>query len=267
MVIESVPLFMKASSKSEDLLALLFWGIDILIRPTQRNILQSFESWDYQNRLRAQLRQLQRAKLLERHGTGKGRTCHLSELGRLHAGGGVDPVQRWQRRWDGKLRLFIFDLPSRNGRLRVRLWRLLRSERFGYLQLSVWISPDPMDTAFLPLRDFKLTPDSVTVMEASPVAPDTNNDIVKSAWDFALINRRYQTAMELAVKGCKLAESSTTQTAQLSHWLSLEREAWFAAAAVDPFLPQALLPANYLGREAWEQRQATFRLLARRTVA
>src|SRR5438093_11879427 len=132
---------MSQFSNSEDWLTLLLYGLDILLAPRPHKILQSFEWWDYQKRLKPQLRSLERAKLLQQRGTGKDRTFHLTAHGQLRACGGVDPVQRWQVPWDGKWRILIFDLPVQSASLRVKLWRWLRSERFGFLQQSVWISP------------------------------------------------------------------------------------------------------------------------------
>ncbi len=254
---------MKTMSKSEDLLALLFWGLDLLARPSPHNILQSFESWNYQNRLRPQLRQLERARLLARRGSNSAWTYHLTEQGRAAACGGVDPVQRWRRAWDGKWRLLLFDLPSRNHQLRARLWRWLRVERFGYLQNSVWVSPDAVDETCLPLERLKLTPESFTIIEGTPVAPDSDAKIVTGAWDLAAINRHYQRAIELAAEGRELAGRPQITPVLLRQWLAAERDAWLTAISFDPLLPGTMLPQGYLGRDAWNQRQAAFIALAR----
>jgi hypothetical protein len=42
----------------------------------------------------------------------------------------------------------------------------------------------------------------------------------------------------------------------LRRWAADEREAWLAAVQSDPLLPERLLPAEYLGRRAWERRKA-----------
>ena len=249
-------------SKSQDWLALLSYGLDLLVTPTPRKILQSFEEWDYQNRLRPQLKQLHRAKLLERAGRERNATCHLTERGRLAAWGGVDPTQRWQRAWDGHWRLLLFDLPASDRQLRLRLWRWLRSQRFGYLQNSAWISPDPVDESHFPLQHLKLKPETVTILESRPVHPGSDAGLVTASWDFALINRLYQEALHLAKQGVKLARNPAATPAQLRQWLAAERETWLSAIAGDPLLPNSLLPAEYLGRAAWQRRQAVFRDLA-----
>jgi DNA-binding transcriptional regulator PaaX len=160
--------------------------------------------------------------------------------------------------------LLLFDLPARDTKLRLRLWRWLRGHRFGYLQLSIWLTPDAMDEACCPLQNLNLTPESFTVIEGRPVAPDSDADIVMGAWDFAAINQRYQRAIDVASAGRELAEDRQVPPAKLRKWLAMEREAWLAAVSLDPLLPQALLPAGYLGQKAWKERQATFGTMIKR---
>lgn len=257
---------MSRISESEDWLALLLWGLDILARPSPANILRGFEAWDYEQRLRPQLRNLERAKLLERRGPGQNYTCHLTPQGRLTACGGVDPPERWRRSWDGKWRLLLFDLPSHDTQVRQRLWRWLRSQRFGYLQHSVWISPDPISEEELPLKHLKLTPESFTVIEGRPTAPDSDADIVRSAWDLATINRRHQSVLNLGRRGLDLAKRAEPKPAELRQWLADDREQWLIAINSDPLLPDALLPNSYLGREAWKLRHSAYLALFRHGI-
>ena len=50
----------------------------------------------------------------------------------------------WNRTWDGKWRLILFDVPLGRDTQRNRLRRYLRNKGFGYLQNSVWITPDSL---------------------------------------------------------------------------------------------------------------------------
>src|SRR6266581_1746092 len=134
---------MKSRETAETLLELLFWGLEKLSRPSFTNLTESFESWEYRTKIKPSLRSLARSGYVTVEGQGGARTVKFTERGRLAALGGVDPVARWGRSWDRKWRLLIFDLPASQMELRQRLWRWLRSQRFGYLQQSVWISPDP----------------------------------------------------------------------------------------------------------------------------
>jgi len=253
---------MQDTAKSQDWLAFLFYALDLIISPTPKKILQTFEEWDYQNRLRPQLKQLERARIIERDGQGRSAALRFTGPGRLAALGGVDPVQRWQRWWDGRWRLLVFDLPARDRPLRLRLWRWLRSQRFGYLQNSVWISPDPVDESRCPLNHLKLKPETVTVLESRPVPPDSDASFVACSWDFGLINRRYQDVLTQADCGLELALNASAKPAQLRRWLAAERQTWVAAITGDPLLPAGLLPPGYLGQKAWQRRQAVFTSLA-----
>jgi phenylacetic acid degradation operon negative regulatory protein len=258
---------MQDISKSNDWLAFLFYALDLIVSPTPKKILQTFGEWDYQNRLRPQLKRLERARIIERDGKGRSVPYRFTARGRLVAHGGVDPVERWQRSWDGRWRLLIFDLPARERQLRLQLWRWLRSQRFGYLQNSVWISPDPVDEAHFPLKHLKLKPETVTILESRPVPPDSDASLVTGSWDLGLINRHYQDALDQAERGLELAQNPSAKSAQLRQWLAAERETWSAAITTDPLLPTSLLPTDYLGIKAWRRRQAVFGSLAERLMA
>lgn len=252
---------MKPSTKSNDWLGLFLWGLDIFINPNTQTLLESFESWNYRNRLRFELNQLRRSGMVECRGTQDQSNWRLAEHGRLAALGGIDPESRWSRTWDGRWRLLMFDLPERQQRLRVTLWRWLRRERFGYLQQSVWTIPDKINGTSIPLRQLKLTPESLTVIEGAPAPPDTNDGIVQSAWDFSLINHNYKMAIELAIAGRKFARGG--KPVEMRRWLGDERATWMKAIACDPLLPEALLPEDYLGQRAFHERQTTFSILSR----
>jgi len=252
---------MKACAKSNDWLGLFLWGLDILMNPNSQTLLDSFESWNYRNRLRLDLLQLRRSGMVECRGARARSQWRLTEQGRHAAIGGIDPVSRWSRRWDGRWRLLLFDLPARQQRLRLILWRWLRRQHFGYLQQSVWITPDTINENSIPLRQLKLTPESLTVIDGAPTPPDTNEGIVQSAWDFALINRNYRTAIGLATAGRRFVRGG--KPVEMRRWLADERTTWMEAITCDPLLPEVLLPRDYLGQRAVRERQITFSILSR----
>jgi DNA-binding transcriptional regulator PaaX len=251
---------MKPCTKSNDWLGLLLWTFDILMNPYTQNLLESFESWNYRNRLRFELKQLRRSGMVECHGTHNQVQWRLAEQGRIAAMGGIDPASRWSRRWDGRWRLLLFDLPARQQKLRLNLWRWLQRHRFGYLQQSVWVVPDTINGTCIPLRQLKLTPESLTVIEGAPAPPDTNEGIVQSAWDFALINRNYEAAIELTTAGRRFVRGG--KPVEMRNWLADERTVWMEAIMNDPLLPEVLLPKDYLGQKAFRERQTTFSILS-----
>ena len=252
---------MKTSTKSNEWLGLFLWTLDILMNPNTQTLLESFESWDYRNRLRQDLKQLHRSRLIECQGVRNKSRWRLTGQGHQVANGGMDPVARWSRKWDGRWRVLLFDLPEQQQPLRSNLWRWLRQQRFGYLQQSVWIIPDAMNQMGIPLRRLKLTPESLTVIEGMPMPPDSNHDLVIGAWDFDLINNNYKAAIKLMIAGRRFDRGG--KPVDMRRWLADERAAWMKAITHDPLLPAELLPENYLGRNAFRERQITFSLLGR----
>lgn len=247
---------MKAST--EQLLYTLLWTADTLMRPTWRNLNDGFESWAWRNGLTRRLAELERRKLIERRaGPTLARVVRLTEAGRLAAIGGRDPLARWGRRWDGRWRLVLFDLPSHRGELRKRLWRTLRlQQQFGYLQNSVWITPDPADSVRSLLGGTSVEADAFVVFEGRPAGGETDADIVTAAWDFEAINHRYEQHQRVLAARPRAGP-------QLATWAQRENAAWRDALRIDPLLPAALLPRGYRGQTALAERKRAFAQLAR----
>ena len=98
------------------------------------------------------------------------RMYRLTWQGRLHALGGRDPQARWSRQWDGCWRLVLFDVPTAQNTHRGRLRRYLRAKGFGYLQKSVWITPDSLEEERQIVGGGKINVESLILLEARPCA-------------------------------------------------------------------------------------------------
>jgi phenylacetic acid degradation operon negative regulatory protein len=225
------------------------------MHPTWRNLHQSYGAWEHNSHIGRTFARLEKRQLVERQWTGQEWILRLTDLGRVAALGGHDPVARWQRSWDGHWRLFLFDIPARYQSSRRQLIRWLRSHGFGYLQNSVWITPDPVSAIEEALAPIQRNTESFLIMQGRPAAMYDDQAIVDGAWDFPMINKLYHdycsTAAIIERKlGKRLADSEEIKTA-----LSRERMAWSRAIECDPLLPEALLPADYLGRTAWQTRR------------
>lgn len=157
-------------SKTEDFLNLLLWSTDMLMRPTFRNLTDSYESWVYRHGLSRQVATLEELQLLERDPKTPGdRLYRLTEQGRLHALGGRDPEAQWSRHWDGHWRLVLFDVPMEQHVYRGRLRRYLRVRGFGCLQGSVWITPNPVHGEREILTGGKINVESLLLVGGSTV--------------------------------------------------------------------------------------------------
>ena len=93
------------------------WSADRLMRPTFRNLTDSYESWAYRKGLLRRIALLEKQRLIERDPVRPDdRLYRLTWQGRLHALGGRDPLARWSREWDGRWRLVLFDVPTKRSR-------------------------------------------------------------------------------------------------------------------------------------------------------
>ena len=247
--------------KTEEFLYMLLWTLDKAMRPTFRNLHQSYEGWAYRRGLLRQADTLAGRGYIERH-AGHGpdaRVYRLTEKGYLHALGGRDPEFEWNRRWDGHWRMVLFDIGEEEAARRNRLRHYLRSRGFGYLQHSVWISPHPLEAENRALAGSAIDVESLILLESRPVAGESDTDIVRGAWDFASINKNY--SAHLAVLAARPRESIQSPEAarKLKDWARRERAAWLLAVSSDPLLPRSLWPAGYLGERAWKKRIKEFR--------
>jgi phenylacetic acid degradation operon negative regulatory protein len=246
--------------KTEEFLNLLLWSATKLTHPTFRNLTDSYEAWAYRTGLLRQVGQLEKNQLVERDSKSPGdRLYRLTELGRLQALGGRDPEVQWSRHWDGKWRLVLFDLPMDRHIQRGRLRRYLRARRFGYLQGSVWITPDPMRGEREVLAGGDINVESLLLLEARPCAGESDAQIVAGAWDFKAINRHYARHLELMEQRPEMALNNRAAAKALQRWASEERSTWQTAVEHDPLLPKCLLPSDYLGCRVWQRRVQVLR--------
>jgi phenylacetic acid degradation operon negative regulatory protein len=243
------------NAKTERLLWMLLWTCDMISQPTFRNLTESFEGWAYRNGFLRQLQRLERQRLLERQPAGSSTRLHrLTEAGRLHALGGRDPAAQWKRKWDGRWRLVLFDVPESCRLARDKLRIQLHHRGFGCLQNSVWITPDDAKAERSLLADGPVDVESLIVLDARPCAGETDSEIVAGAWDFVEINARYAAYRQLLAKRPRNRLNTKTAATVFHRWLQEEQHTWKAAMEIDPLLPARLLPREYIGRDAWRDR-------------
>ena len=241
--------------KTKELLYLLLWSAEMLERPTFRNLTESFESWAYRKGLMRQLGTLEKRAFVERDPVQpKDRVYRLTELGRLQALGGRDPQSQWSRRWDRIWRLVLFDVPVGENSRRNKLRQYLCDRGFGCLQGSVWITPDPLLRERETLSGGTVNAASLILLEGRPCGEESDTDLVSAAWDFRAINARYAQYLEVLEQFPIVSLEERKGAATLQHWAKREREAWLSVVAMDPLLPQRLLPWDYLGQSTWGRR-------------
>ena len=203
--------------------------------------------YDSDDKLLQQLRRMSEGGWIERSRTENGEwVLRLTQKGFDAINPELDPEKLWSEPWQGEWHIITFDLPTHARSLRRELDRWLRMHRFGGLQGSVWISPRLESSWLDELKKTKLRPSDVSFLVGRPSALSTDADFVASAWNFAAINKAYQTYI------ATLPQLASLDPAQR---LPQESKLWIQATAQDPFLPSPLLPKGYLGRKAATQRQ------------
>jgi phenylacetic acid degradation operon negative regulatory protein len=253
---------MKARSALTEVALFVLWMADKSLRPTFANLTASAVSWEREADLLRWLARQEKNGVVRREQRAEEIIYHLTDLGQLAARGSADPTARWERPWDGRWRQVLFDLPMHRKQVRIRLWRWLRANGFGYLQDSVWVLPDPVAEVTEALREFRDDVESFLVMEATCAPGYANAAIVNGAWEFEEINRRHQGSLAAATLTARQTADLVAAPARLAGWLRQDRLAWQHALAVDPLLPRVLWPKGYLGEDAWNARRHAHRQLA-----
>ncbi len=251
--------------KSELLLYRLSWTVDIMLSPTWRNMNDSFESWAYRNGCLRQIQTLEAQRFVESRKeprTDKDRVYRLTELGRRAALGGRDPESEWSRAWAGQWGLVMFDVPEAERHTRGLVRKTLRRLHFGCLQMSVWISPDPLSQIASELKQVQVEASSLVLMEARTCAGESPPDLVGAAWDFKRINRAWETLE----RHLALAPGKTSGKEALLKWSETEYDLWRTCMSLDPLLPKALHPGDYQGVRIWKLRQNVLAALGRLLV-
>jgi phenylacetic acid degradation operon negative regulatory protein len=180
-----------------------------------------------------------------------GRMLRLTTQGRRRLLGVSDPERQWNRPWDGVWRIVAFDIPETSLARRARLRRRLREHRFGWLQNSVWISPDPVDEFRQAAGETGVVPECLAFFEARPIGGENPAALVNGAWNFPQLAKDYENYRHvLRLRPSRIAGTA----AAWFRWLESEHRAWRRIVHRDPFLPAVLLPPDYPGREVWATR-------------
>jgi phenylacetic acid degradation operon negative regulatory protein len=250
-------------AKTELLLYRMLWLSLKPMSPGFRNVAESFEGWAYASGLLAQVQRLEAKGLLESVVDAEsGRRLHrLTEAGRRVAMGPRDPEALWAEEWDGKWRLFLFDIPESQRSTRRTLTRALAAAGCGWLQGSVWISPRTPVEIDLIIGQEDRECSRLLSLTADSKGGRTDRRMVEEAWDFESINAGYRRYLAV-LAGLEELQDRPMSRERLAEWSAAENRAWHKALAKDPLLPGPLLPSGYLGPEALQRRRSVLTLAA-----
>ncbi len=249
-------MLVRLSKKSRRFLELLLMsGFDALLVATNaRAVLYGSVGWDSDRSAERNLDALRKRGLIslsEERVTGSW-VAEITEKGRDLVFENIDPESSWSGSWDGKWRTIAFDLPQEASRERRQLNAWLRKRRFGHLQGSLWISHRAYADWTAEIEGRKIDPRAVLFQESVPAGRLTNNEYVAKAWPFEKINALYLEHLGF------LRSNRVQDASDPVAWFTRESVLWRAAFELDPFLPDALTPSGYRGKEAWCLRKEAY---------
>lgn len=141
-----------------------------------------------------------------------------------------------KKKWDGIWTLVVYDFPEKMRRARNRLRRKLISLGFGGVQLSLFISPLPLEDDVQKLIEGKSLERFVWVLRAEGVLGIEDAEVAKLAWPLEELNFLYTTL----IKALPLAKE---EERLLTQW----KRYFLAVNTADPYLPFDLLPEDWQG--------------------
>ncbi len=158
----------------------------------------------------------------------------------------IIPERFWTRRWDGLWYLLAYDVPETQRRYRSALWYLLARLRLGCLQKSVWISARDIRPLFYDLQEAAAIKDYAVIFAARSVLDQSNVAVARQAWDFERLHAMQQRYLQ-SIEQRQVKKERFKKPSALLAALRFELAGYLAAMRLDPLLPAALWPEDYLG--------------------
>lgn len=147
-----------------------------------------------------------------------------------------------EKPWDGVWTVVMYDFPEERREERRWIRKRLMDLGFGSPQISILISPLPIEGAIQKLLEGEDVAEQVWTLRAERILGMENREVARKAWPIIdELNILYEELFEVlpkAKKNNKLKEQ----------W----REYFLAANSADPYLPSELLPEDWKG-EACEK--------------
>jgi DNA-binding transcriptional regulator PaaX len=240
----------------ELLLEFFFWGLETFSRRDCALILAGYHETATGRRLDELLDRLRDQGFVEQRGRGSSASFTITDLGRQRARV-TDPSVHWNRSWDGKWRVFSFDLPVIRRKDRIVLWRALRDHKLGLLQRSVWIWPHEVESLLNQVLQAHGIPECFCGFEAGRLFLCDNAEVVATAWNWKEISHQQGAYLNHDVLHPATLGKAGDLTV-LARLARIERTACQYAFNFDPLLPRELWPKRYQG-SAVEERHRDFR--------
>jgi phenylacetic acid degradation operon negative regulatory protein len=170
------------------------------------------------------------------------------------------------KKWDGKWRLVVYNIPEQYRAFRDRLRSRLHNQGFASLSTSLWISPyDFRSELERFIRDKKMST-YVETFEARYTGQRRQKELAKIAWDVDALTKRYQSFIdEYSTLPARCERTAQEGGAMSSADCFAQRfcmtAEYVALKLEDPMLPLELLPKNWVGARAERLHDQLWKLL------
>jgi len=162
--------------------------------------------------------------------TDKGRTRLIKEI----------PLLRFRkRRWDGKWRQVVFDIPEEMKAKREILRKKLNSLGFGMLQRSVYITPFDIGEELSEFLEENGLEEYAIVFEMEKLSGESGKELASSVWKLDNLASRY---LDFINRWQAFLERPNFEFLEKFEKC---REEYFSILLDDPGLPPELLPENW----------------------
>jgi phenylacetic acid degradation operon negative regulatory protein len=148
--------------------------------------------------------------------------------------------------------MVVFDFPETARKGRDAFRSLLRRQRMGCLQKSVWITPDPVISDWKRLLTENELTDWVLLFESAELGPVDDLDIARKVWkldDLAQEYRKYLAEFRDLPRRLRSAPPSEL-FGDLGRTVRKESRLYLVLLEADPLLPRTLLPRGFPGPDA-----------------
>jgi len=150
------------------------------------------------------------------------------------------PLLRFRkRRWDGKWRQIVFDIPEEIKAKREILRRKLNSLGFGMLQRSVYITPFNIGEELTEFLEENGLEEYAIVFEMERLSGESERELANVVWKLDKLFRRY---LDFTNKWQGFLEKPNSE---LLKKFDECREEYFSILLDDPGLPPELLPDDW----------------------
>jgi phenylacetic acid degradation operon negative regulatory protein len=165
--------------------------------------------------------------------------------------------------WDGMWSLLAFSIPEEHRSARDELRKALRWLGFAPLYDGLWVSPrDHADEVIERLADLGISTATAFRATALPLPADSDiSDIPARAWDLSGLQERYDEFTAFASLLRAQTEAGHVSVADALVARTRVMNEWRAFPALDPDLPDELLPATWPRAAARELFVACYDLL------